>query len=136
MQYFQKTDRIFISDYDNEKDKSNLKDYISSNFQIPDNDLDMICNFIKKDIELENLVLNLYDLATLKVGSVKGMQIKFYPEFQEDELILMIEILSDEDVDFDTLLDLEKKLNHELLKLYPIKTLHKTLIYFVKYFLN
>ena len=93
----------------------------------PDNDLKKICDFIKQDVELEKIIYNLKNLIKNEVSEIKAVQMNFYPEFQEDELILEINALSD--LDAQTSLKIENNIQNKLYKTYSESAVDKILVY-------
>ena len=59
---FQKAETIYIPSNQVKNSTDNLKEFIIENFEIPDNDLDRICEFIRQDYELEKILYQLPDL--------------------------------------------------------------------------
>ena len=61
----QKAEQIFIPIKNVETDTLKLKNFISDNFQIPNDNLDIICEFLNKDIELKKIIFQLPDILKL-----------------------------------------------------------------------
>jgi hypothetical protein len=102
-----------------------LKDFIISNFQIPDNDLERICNFIGNDSELEKIIFDLPALIKSEI-SYDNLQIRFFDEFQDDELVLEVTAFSS--LNFESVLKKEDEFIHKLYEKYDEKSADKTLI--------
>ena len=128
---FQKAEQIYIPP-DTGLKKQNLEEYITNNFQLPDNDLKRICEFVHEDPELEDLIYNLKDIVKTKLDLIKDMQINFYPEFQEEELVLEIQVLTD--LGIDDSLKVERKIDKILYKKYSESTTDKILFYITDIF--
>ena len=124
MQYFQKTEQIYVP----QTEMTPIQDiskFVLDCFKIPDNNLEEITSFIKKDKELEKII---YDLPNLikKEFPKDDIQIKFYDEFQEYELMLEIGIFTsfDEESSFEK----EKSLENYLYDNYDWDAVDKVLI--------
>ena len=61
----QKAEQIFTPIKNVETDTLKLKNFISDNFQIPNDNLDIICEFLNKDIELKKIIFQLPDILKL-----------------------------------------------------------------------
>ena len=90
---FQKTERIYHPHTDYKFDSNGLTEFLTDNFTIPDDNLKDISSFIDKDEELKRILLELPDLIKKEFPNDK-VQIKFYEEFKQDELILEIGIFT------------------------------------------
>ena len=119
IQKFQESERIFISTDKIQNSTRTLEKFITENFEIPDNNLKQINSFIKQDTDLENLIQ--------KEVTYQKMQIKFFDEFQDDELILEITIFSR--LKIDEVLNHENAFIHRLYEKYPEKSADKVLIF-------
>lgn len=126
IQKFQESERIFISTDKIQNSTRTLEKFITENFEIPDNNLKQINSFIKQDTDLENLIYDLPQLIQKEVTYQK-MQIKFFDEFQDDELILEITIFSR--LKIDEVLNHENAFIHRLYEKYPEKSADKVLIF-------
>ena len=122
---FQKAERNFIPEYKQTTITENLEKFIKENFKIPDNDLERICSFIRKDRELEKIIFELPALIKSKL-SYEKLEIKFFDEFQEEELILEVTAFSFQD--FDTILEKEEEFIHILYGNYAEESADKILI--------
>ena len=125
MQRFQETEHVFVPADIKTTSTENLKNFITKYFQIPDNDLERICWFIRTDCELEKII---YDLPSLiqKEIPYKLLQMKFYNEFQEEFLRLEIHIMTL--VDFTVSLEIEYQLEQKLYELYNSNSVDKILL--------
>ena len=72
----QKAEQIFIPIKNVETDTLKLKNFISDN-------LDIICEFINKDIELKKIIFQLPDIIKQAV-SYYNLSIIFFDEFQDE----------------------------------------------------
>ncbi len=126
MQRFQEAEHVFVPADIKTTSTENLKNFITKNFQIPDNNIEKICKFIKQDKELEKIIFELPDTIKNEVH-YDNIQITFYDEFQEDELILEITIISK--LDFNTQLKKEDEFIHILYKKYIESSVDKILIF-------
>ena len=126
IQKFQESERIFIPTDKIKNSTRTLEKFITENFELPDNNLKQINSFIKQDRDLENLI---YDLPQLikKEMTYQKMQIKFFDEFQDDELILEITVFSR--LKIDEILNYEDAFIHRLYEKYPEKSADKVLIF-------
>lgn len=126
IQKFQESERIFISTDKLQNSTRTLEKFITENFELPDNNLKQINSFIKQDTNLENLIYDLPQLIQKEVTYQK-MQIKFFDEFQDDELILEITVFSR--LKIDEILNKEDAFIHRLYEKYPEKSADKVLIF-------
>lgn len=126
IQKFQESERIFISTDKLQNSTRTLEKFITENFELPDNNLKQINSFIKQDTDLENLIYDLPQLIQKEVTYQK-MQIKFFDEFQDDELILEITVFSR--LKIDEILNKEDAFIHRLYEKYPEKSADKVLIF-------
>ena len=126
IQKFQRAEKISISTRNAKYPTKNMKDFIVKNFQIPDDDLERICDFINEDFQLEKII---YDLPALIQSEIhyNCLQIKFYDEFQEDEL--MLEVTAFTQIDMDSTLKTEEKFIHNLYNNYPEESADKILVF-------
>ena len=108
MQHFQNKENTYKSP-DTTFKKQNLEEYITNNFLLPDNDLERICDFIRKDNGLENLI---YDLKSIA---------------KTIELMLEIEILTN--LDFETAHKIEDDINIKIMEIYDDSTTDKFWLY-------
>ena len=122
---FQKTERIYHPHTDYKFDSNGLTEFLTDNFTIPNDNLKDISSFIDKDEELKRILLELPDLIKKEFPNDK-VQIKFYEEFKQDELILEIGIFTsfDEKSSFEK----EKKLENALYDKYNWDSADKILI--------
>ena len=127
IQKFQEAEKIFIPSNDVGDETQNLKNFIVKNFQIPDNDLKRIINFINEDEELEKLILNVPALIQSEVSYDK-LEMKFYEEFQYDELILEVTAFTS-NLDIENCLKKEDELIHKLYDQYNEQSSDKILIF-------
>ncbi len=93
IQKYQKAERIFAPSNNIKNTYDNLEKFMIENFKIPDNDLKRICQFIRKDSNLEKIIYDLPRLIQSEI-SYNRLQIKFYDEFQDDELVLEVTAFS------------------------------------------
>ena len=121
----QKAEQIFIPIKNVETNTLKLKNFISDNFQIPNVNLDIICEFINKDIELKKIIFQLPDIIKQAV-SYDNLSIKFFDEFQDEFTQLEIEIY----VKLDPIssLDIEQQLEHKLYQLFQWDSVDKILL--------
>lgn len=125
IQKFQETERIFIPSYEEKTSTIPLEKFITENFQIPDDDLKKICDFVSHDSELEKIIFELPNLIRNEITYDK-LQIKFYEEFQEDYLQLEINIFTT--IDITTSLKIEDKLEQRLYELFESDSADKLLL--------
>lgn len=125
IQKFQEAEQIFIPSYEKATGTQDLKTFITENFQLPDNDLERICEFIIQDSELEKIILEIPTLIKSKIAYDK-LQIKFYDEFQED--YLQMEVIIFTDMDVETSLQIEDELEYKLYEFYDSNSADKVLI--------
>lgn len=126
IQKFQESERIFIPTTNIQNSTKTLETFITENFELPDNNLKQINSFIKQDTDLENLIYDLPQLIQKEVTYQK-MQIKFFDEFQDDELILEITVFSR--LKIDEILNHEDAFIHRLYEKYPEKSADKVVIF-------
>ena len=118
IQKYQKAERIFAPSNNIKNTYDNLEKFMIENFQIPDNDLKRICQFIRKDNTLEKIIYDLPRLIQSEI-SYNRLQIKFYDEFQDDELVL--EVTAFFSLNIENILKKEDELIHRLYENYPEK---------------
>ena len=108
---FQKTERIYYPNTDYKFNSDVLTEFLTDNFTIPDDNLNEISCFIDKDKELKRILFELPELIKKEFPNDE-IQIRFYEEFKQDELILEIGIFTsfDEKSSFEK----EKKLENQL----------------------
>ena len=125
IQKFQETERIFIPSYEEKTSTITLENFIKENFQIPNDDLKKICEFVSHDKELEKIIFELPNLIQKEITYDK-LQIKFYEEFQEDYLQLEVNIFTS----IDTLISLkiEDRLEQRLYELFESNSADKILL--------
>lgn len=125
IQKFQETERIFIPSYEEKTSTITLEKFIKENFQIPNDDLKKICEFVSHDKELEKIIFELPNLIQKEITYDK-LQIKFYEEFQEDYLQLEVNIFTS----IDTLisLEIEDRLEQRLYELFESNSADKILL--------
>ena len=125
IQKFQETERIFIPSYEEKTSTITLEKFIKENFQIPNDDLKKICEFVSHDKELEKIIFELPNLIQKEITYEK-LQIKFYEEFQEDYLQLEVNIFTS--IDTITSLKIEDLLEHRLYELFESNSADKILL--------
>lgn len=125
IQKFQETERIFIPSYEEKTSTITLEKFIIENFQIPNDDLKKICEFVSNDTELEKIIFELPNLIQSEITYDK-LQIKFYEEFQEDYLQLEINIFTS--IDTITSLKIEDRLEQRLYELFESNSADKILL--------
>ena len=126
IQKYQKAERIFAPSNNIKNTYDNLEKFMIENFQIPDNDLKRICQFIRKDNTLEKIIYDLPRLIQSEI-SYNRLQIKFYDEFQDDELVLEVTAFSS--LNIENILKKEDELIHRLYENYSEKSADKILIF-------
>ena len=126
IQKYQKAERIFAPSNNINNTYDNLEKFMIENFQIPDNDLKRICQFIRKDNTLEKIIYDLPRLIQSEI-SYNRLQIKFYDEFQDDELVLEVTAFSS--LNIENILKKEDELIHRLYENYSEKSVNKILIF-------
>lgn len=126
IQKYQKAERIFAPSNNIKNTYGNLEKFMIENFQIPDNDLKRICQFIRKDNTLEKIIYDLPRLIQSEI-SYNRLQIKFYDEFQDDELVL--EVTAFFSLNIENILKKEDELIHRLYENYSEKSADKILIF-------
>ncbi|MBQ2666803.1 hypothetical protein [Methanobrevibacter sp.] len=122
---FQKSVPSYTRSVDLKSNNNDLVELIKNNFKIPNNDLDNIISFIDEDEELKKIIFELPSIIRKEFPD-DDMQIKFYDEFQESELILEVGIFSsfDEKSSFEK----EKSLENNLYEKYDWDSVDKILI--------
>ena len=126
IQKYQKAERIFAPSNNIKNTYGNLEKFIIENFQIPDNDLKRICQFIREDNNLEKIIYDLPRLIQSEI-SYNRLQIKFYDEFQDDELVLEVTAFSS--LNIENILKKEDEIIHRLYENYSEKSVNKILIF-------
>ena len=126
IQKYQKAERIFAPSNNIKNTYDNLEKFMIENFKIPDNDLKRICQFIRKDNTLEKIIYDLPRLIQSEI-SYNRLQIKFYDEFQDDELVLEVTAFSS--LNIENILKKEDELIHRLYENYSEKSVNKILIF-------
>lgn len=126
IQKYQKAERIFAPSNNIKNTYDNLEKFMIENFQIPDNDLKRICQFIREDNNLEKIIYDLPRLIQSEI-SYNRLQIKFYDEFQDDELVLEVTAFSS--LNIENILKKEDELIHRLYENYSEKSVDKILIF-------
>ena len=126
IQKYQKAERIFAPSNNIKNTYDNLEKFMIENFQIPDNDLKRICQFIRKDNTLEKIIYDLPRLIQSEI-SYNRLQIKFYDEFQDDEVVLEITAFSS--LNIENILKKEDEIIHRLYENYSEKSADKILIF-------
>lgn len=126
IQKYQKAERIFAPSNNIKNTYDNLEKFMIENFKIPDNDLKRICQFIRKDSNLEKIIYDLPRLIQSEI-SYNRLQIKFYDEFQDDELVLEVTAFSS--LNIENILKKEDELIHRLYENYSEKSADKILIF-------
>ena len=125
IQKFQETERIFVPSYEEKTSTITLENFIKENFQIPNEDLKKICEFVSHDRELEKIIFELPNLIQKEIAYEK-LQIKFYEEFQEDYLQLEVNIFTS--IDTITSLKIEDLLEQRLYELFESNSADKILL--------
>ncbi|MDO5832020.1 MAG: hypothetical protein Q4Q14_04195 [Methanobrevibacter sp.] len=122
---FQKTERIYYPNTDYKFNSDELTEFLTDNFTIPDDNLNEISCFIDKDKELKRILFELPELIKKEFPNDE-IQIRFYEEFKQAELILEIGIFTsfDEKSSFEK----EKKLENQLYDKYNWDSADKILI--------
>lgn len=122
---FQEADRSYNPIIEPNFDNNALSEFLTDNFKIPNNNLSEITSFINKDNELKKIIFELPDLIK-KEFPQDEIQIRFYDEFKEDELILEVGIFSS--FDEKTSFEKEKILENRLYDKYNWNSADKLLI--------
>ena len=125
IQKFQKTERIFIPSYKEKTGTITLEKFLMENFQVPDDNFEKICRFIRQDSGLEKIIFELPNLILSEIKYNK-LLIKFYDDFQEDYPQLEVNIFTP--IDTITSLKIEEKLEAQLYELYDPNSVDKLLI--------
>jgi hypothetical protein len=125
IQKFQETERIFVPSYEEKTSTITLEKFITENFQIPNDNLKKICEFVSHDRELEKIIFELPNLIQKEITYEK-LQIKFYEEFQEDYLQLEVNIFTS--IDTITSLKIEDQLEQKLYELFESNSADKILL--------
>ena len=125
IQKFQETERIFHPSYKEKTGTITLEKFLMENFQVPDDDFEKICRFVRQDSGLEKIIFELPNLIQSEITYDK-LQIKFYEEFQEDYLQLEVNVFTP--IDTVTSLKVEEKLEEKLYELYDHNSADKLLI--------
>ncbi len=102
-----------------------LNEFLIKNFQVPNNDLERICNFISKDTKLEKIIFDLPGLIQSK-GKYEKLQINFNDELEDGCLHLEVGIFSP--LDIQNLLKLENRLEEQLYDLYDWDSCDKVIL--------
>ena len=126
IQKYQKAERIFAPSNNIKNTYGNLEKFIIENFQIPNNDLKRICQFIREDNNLEKIIYDLPRLIQSEI-SYNRLRIKFYDEFQDDEVVLEITAFSS--LNIENILKKEDEIIHRLYENYSEKSADKILIF-------
>ena len=126
IQKYQKAERIFAPSNNIKNTYDNLEKFMIENFKIPDNDLKRICQFIREDNNLEKIIYDLPRLIQSEI-SYNRLQIKFYDEFQDDELVLEVTAFSS--LNIENILKKEDEIIHRLYENYSEKSADKILIF-------
>ncbi|WP_292609541.1 hypothetical protein [Methanobrevibacter sp. UBA188] len=126
IQKYQKAERIFAPSNNIKNTYDNLEKFMIENFKIPDNDLKRIYQFIREDNNLEKIIYDLLRLIQSEI-SYNRLQIKFYDEFQDDELVLEVTAFSS--LNIENILKKEDELIHRLYENYSEKSVNKILIF-------
>ncbi|MBQ6099619.1 MAG: hypothetical protein IJL02_07130 [Methanobrevibacter sp.] len=125
IQKFQKAERVFVPSDESKLTTQNLEEFILNNFRVPDDDLGRISRFIASDLDLKKIIFDLPGLIKTEFAFEK-LEIKFYDEFQEDELMLVIGIFTSGDIE--SSLIKEEKLERKLYQLYNKSSADKLLL--------
>lgn len=102
-----------------------LKNFICQNFEIPEDNLENICSFIRNDSNLEKIILDLPSLIERQMNYEK-LQIKFNDDLEDDYLNLEVSIFSSLDIQY--LLKLENQLEEQLYDLYDWDSCDKIIL--------
>ncbi len=102
-----------------------LYDFLIKNFQVPNNDLERICNFISKDTKLERIIFDLPSLIQSNMQYEK-LQINFNDELEDGCLHLEVGIFSP--LDIQNSLKLENSLEEQLYDLYDWDSCDKVIL--------
>ena len=102
-----------------------LNEFLIKNFQVPNNDLKRICNFISKDSKLERIIFDLPDLIQ-RNGKYEKLQINFNDELEDGCLHLEVGIFSS--LDIQNLLKLENRLEEQLYDSYDWDSCDKVIL--------
>lgn len=121
----QKAEQIFTPIKNVETDTLKLKNFISDNFQIPNDNLDIFCEFINQDIELKKIIFQLPEIIKQAV-SYDNLSIKFFDEIQDEFTQLEIEIFVK--LNPKSSLDIEQQLEHKLYQLFQWDSVDKILL--------
>lgn len=118
IQKFQKTEQMPIISHEDKA--STMKDFLTENFQMPDEDSQRIFNFIGQDNNLETIMMELPDMIRREVAYDRLLL-----EFS-DELHLEVSIVTSLDVA--SSLRIENKLERHLYDLYEWDSCDKVLL--------
>ena len=125
IQKFQITEQIFAHSNEDKTNTIPLKDFLIKNFQIPNDDLERICNYISKDTKLERIIFDLPGLIQSRVQYEK-LQINFNDELEDGCLHLEVGIFSS--LDMKNSLKLENSLEEQLYDLYDWDSCDKVIL--------
>ena len=125
IQKFQITEQIFVPSNDDKTNSISLKDFIVENFEIPNNDLERICNYISKDGKLQRIIFDLPGLIQSQVQYEK-LQINFNDELEDGYLHLEVGIFSP--LDIQNSLKLENRLEEQLYDSYDWDSCDKVIL--------
>ena len=125
IQKFQITEQIFVHSNEDKTNTIPLKDFLIKNFQIPNDDLERICNYISKDTKLERIIFDLPGLIQSRVQYEK-LQINFNDELEDGCLHLEVGIFSS--LDMKNSLKLENSLEEQLYDLYDWDSCDKVIL--------
>lgn len=125
IQKFQITEQIFVHSNEDKTNTIPLKDFLIKNFQIPNDDLERICNYISKDTKLERIIFDLPGLIQSRVQYEK-LQINFNDELEDGCLHLEVGIFSS--LDIKNSLKLENSLEEQLYDLYDWDSCDKVIL--------
>ena len=125
IQKFQITEQIFVHSNEDKTNTIPLKDFLIKNFQIPNDDLERICNYISKDTKLERIIFDLPGLIQSRVQYEK-LQINFNDELEDGCLHLEVGIFSS--LDIQNSLKLENSLEEQLYDLYDWDSCDKVIL--------
>lgn len=118
IQKFQKTEQMPIISHEDKA--STMKDFLTENFQMPDEDSQRIFNFIGQDNNLETIMMELPDMIRREVAYDRLLL-----EFS-DELHLEVSIVTSLDVA--SSLRIENKLERQLYDFYEWDSCDKVLL--------
>ena len=78
------------------------------------------------------MIYNLKNNVKSEIDEIKAMQMNFYPEFQENELVLEIKVLTNLSIDEN--INAERKIDTKLFNNYSKTTVDKLSVYITNFF--